>query len=176
MGILEKHSEGRPQNVEAQDYIAAMSLHASSVCVISTERGGEWFGLTATAVTAVCAAPPRLLVCVNRSSSSHDHIVASGRFCVNVLRQEQSDIARLFAGMQGKRAERFDPAVWVRLPSGSPALRDAVASFDCRIESTVPHQTHSVIFGDVVDLRASAGESPLLYVSRAFRSLGEALL
>ena len=79
--------------VPAADYIQAIALHVSSVCVITTALGGERFGLTATAVSSVSAEPPRLLVCINKSGVSHDKILAAGRFCVNVLAEEQDKIA-----------------------------------------------------------------------------------
>jgi flavin reductase (DIM6/NTAB) family NADH-FMN oxidoreductase RutF len=62
MAAMEKTREP----VDPGDYINAIAQHVSSVCVVTTEVGGERFGLTATAVSSVSAQPPRLLVCVNK--------------------------------------------------------------------------------------------------------------
>ena len=55
-------------------------------------------GMTATAVTSVSSNPPSLLACINRSASLHAPLIASGRFCVNILHGSQSDIADAFGG------------------------------------------------------------------------------
>ena len=89
------------------DYIRAMGQHVASVCVITTTCGAERFGLTATAVSSVCATPPRLLVCVNKSGLTHEKILESGHFCVNVLTEDQDIVAKAFAGMLGKSVDRF---------------------------------------------------------------------
>jgi flavin reductase (DIM6/NTAB) family NADH-FMN oxidoreductase RutF len=75
--------------VSIQDFVQAMGQHVASVCVITTQHGAERYGLTATAVSSVCADPPRLLVCVNKSGQTHHKIIASGHFGVNVLGEAQ---------------------------------------------------------------------------------------
>lgn len=156
--------------VPANDYIAAVAQHVASVCVITTVCDGERFGLTATAVASVCAAPARLLVCVNKSGLSHDKILRSGQFCVNVLTESQDRIAMVFAGMAGL-GDKFEVGDWTEMKTGAPALVDAAASFDCRLASICDQPTHSVLFGDVIATRHLAGEDTLLYGVRRFRQL-----
>jgi flavin reductase (DIM6/NTAB) family NADH-FMN oxidoreductase RutF len=156
--------------VAAADYIAAVAQHVSSVCVITTEHDGERFGLTATAVASVSATPARLLVCVNKSGQSHERILRSGRFCVNVLTETQENVAKVFAGMTAG-ADRFASAEWTTLVTGAPALTGAAASFDCRLASVSDQSTHSVLFGDVLATRHLTGEDALLYGVRRFRQM-----
>jgi flavin reductase (DIM6/NTAB) family NADH-FMN oxidoreductase RutF len=156
--------------VSASDYIAAVAQHVSSVCVITTVCDGERFGLTATAVASVSASPARLLVCVNKSGLSHEKILRSGRFCVNVLTESQDRIAMAFAGIAGV-ADKFAVGEWTELKTGAPALIDAAACFDCRLASICDQSTHSVLFGDVVAARHMTGEDALLYGVRRFRQL-----
>ena len=85
--------------VSTAEFVQAMGQHVASVCVITTQMGGERFGLTATAVSSICAEPPRLLVCVNKSGLTHHKIVAAGRFGVNVLGDDQEKVGKAFAGM-----------------------------------------------------------------------------
>jgi flavin reductase (DIM6/NTAB) family NADH-FMN oxidoreductase RutF len=156
--------------VSAADYIAAVAQHVSSVCVITTICDGERSGLTATAVASVSAAPARLLVCVNKTGNSHDKILRSGRFCVNVLTESQDRIAMVFAGMAAG-ADKFAVGEWTTLTSGAPALVGAAACFDCRLASVSDQSTHSVLFGDVIETRHVIGEDALLYGVRRFRQL-----
>ena len=157
--------------VSAADYIAAIAQHVASVCVITTLCEGERFGLTATAVASVSAEPARLLVCVNKTGQTHDKILHSGRFCVNVLTEAQDKVAMVFSGMAGARADRFAVGEWTTLASGAPVLIGAAAAFDCRLASLSDHSSHSVLFGDVLATRHRAGEDTLLYGVRRFRQL-----
>jgi flavin reductase (DIM6/NTAB) family NADH-FMN oxidoreductase RutF len=157
--------------VSAAEYISAIAQHVSSVCVITTEVDGQRYGLTATAVSSVCAEPPRLLVCVNRSGFTHDKIVAAGKFCVNVLTEAQDKVAMIFAGMGGKDVDRFATGTWITLETGAPALQGAAAVFDCVLGEVCEQSTHSVLFGDVVATAHISGQDTLLYGARRFRQL-----
>jgi flavin reductase (DIM6/NTAB) family NADH-FMN oxidoreductase RutF len=157
--------------VASDDYIAAMGRHASSVCLITTTVGGERFGLTATAVTSVCAAPPRLLVCVNTSGLTHQKIMEAGVLCVNVVTDTQEKVARAFAGMMGGTFDRFSIGEWSSLLTGAPALGGAAAVFDCCIRETVRQFTHSIFICEVVATQVQGGTEPLLYTGRRFREL-----
>ena len=157
--------------VNLDDYVRAMAQYVSSVCIITTQAGGERFGLTATAVSSVCTTPPRLLVCVNKSGVTHEMIREAGHFCVNVLAEDQDHLAKVFAGMAGKSAERFGMGAWNELVSGSPCLAGAASVFDCRVAALFDQHTHTVFFGDVVATRLTPSQDPLLYGLRRFRHL-----
>ena len=144
--------------VSPSDYTQAMGQHAASVCVITTALGGQRYGLTATAVSSVSAQPPRLLVCVNRSSFAHAKIAEAGAFCVNVLSETQDMVAKAFAGMLGPNIDRFGVAEWTTLRSGAPALVSAAAAFDCVVGERVEQFTHTVFFGDVVGVSSRLGQ------------------
>jgi flavin reductase (DIM6/NTAB) family NADH-FMN oxidoreductase RutF len=162
--------------VSAGEYAQAMGQHAASVCVITTAIGNERYGLTATAVCSVSAQPPRLLVCVNRSSFTHAKIVEAGAFCVNVLSETQDIVAKAFAGMLGASVDRFGVAQWTSLRTGAPALVGAAAVFDCVVGESLEQFTHTVFFGDVVGVSHRIGQETLLYGSRKFRQLRGLLL
>ncbi len=153
------------------DYISAMGQHVASVCVITTTVAGKRFGLTATAVSSVCATPPRLLVCINKSGLTHAMIAEAGHFCVNVLTEDQDKVAKAFAGMLGDSIDRFSVAEWTTLKTGSPVLASAAAVFDCRIGGQLDQFTHSIFLGDVLAATSRLGQESLLYGSRKFRQL-----
>lgn len=158
-------------SVAAAEYVGAIAQHVSSVCVITTEHEGSRYGLTATAVSSVTADPPRLLVCVNKSGQTHGMILAAGRFCVNVLAEDQDNVAMIFAGMGGRDIDRFATGDWGVLATGAPALRGASAVFDCRLAQVIDQSSHSMLLGDVRATTHRPGADTLLYGARRFRQL-----
>ena len=155
----------------AVEFISAMGQHVSSVCVITSAQNGKRVGLTATAMSSVCADPPRLLVCVNKSGVSHEMITSTGTFCVNVLAEAQDKVAKAFAGMMGKDFDRFSVGEWDEMVSSAPALKHATAVFDCEVKQVIEQFSHSIFIGEVLAARHARGQDTLLYGARRFRSL-----
>lgn len=159
------------QPVATAQFVQAMGQHVSSVCVITTSHEGQRFGLTATAASSVCADPPRLLVCVNKSGLTHEKIVAAGHFGVNVLSEEQERLGKAFAGMLGKDFDRFSIGEWREGVEGCPLLQGSAASFACRIVQSLDQFSHSIFIGEVLEASAGIGMDALVYGARRFRNL-----
>ena len=161
---------GNPVSPDA--YRFAMRFVPSAVTIITARHDGDRNGLTATAVASVSADPPQLLVCVNRQASAEPLIAASGRFAVNVLALEHQESADRFSQSTLSSGERFEAHRWIDLPSGVPALADAIAVFECRIVQHSQLGTHSLFIGEVVGIRTTTGE-PLLYHAGRYRQLDD---
>lgn len=80
---------------------------ASGVSVVTTSSETGPAGLLSTSVTSVSADPPVLLVCINKSTSSHNALLASKSFCVNVLEEADQAVATRF-GSADFRNVRFE--------------------------------------------------------------------
>src|SRR5258708_15933237 len=59
--------------------------------------GGEWQGQRANAFTGVPMEPPLVLVCVDKSISSYPAMVEADGFLINILTDQQEELARRFA-------------------------------------------------------------------------------
>lgn len=154
------------------EFKLAMRRLAAGVSIITTIDGKTPHGFAATSVTSVSADPsPLLLVCVNKSVSCHDLILESGRFCVNVLSEADMETALLFSSSKD-RHRRFELCEWETLSTGAPALKGALASFDCRIHRALEVQTHTVLFGEVVETKLIGDDlHPLVYIDGRFGGL-----
>lgn len=146
------------------DFKLGMRRLASGVSIVATtdERGPK--GFLATSVSSLALDPsPCLLVCVNKSTSSHDAFIRTQVFSVNLLAGRQVDIARRFS-LPELRDARFESGAWEILETGAPIYRDALASFDCRLMTTFTVQTHTVLIGRAVAVRsADTAVEPLIY-------------
>jgi flavin reductase len=151
------------------EFKLGMRRLASGVSIVATSDNEGAKGFLATSVSSVALDPaPCLLVCVNRSTSSHDAFIQTHVFSVNVLAERQVDVARRFSSSELRDA-RFEGDAWEVLETGAPIYRDALASFDCRLMTTMTVQTHTVLIGRAVAVRsAEAAAEPLIYYDGCF--------
>jgi flavin reductase (DIM6/NTAB) family NADH-FMN oxidoreductase RutF len=158
--------------VSRQLYREGMSRFAAAVHIVTTDGAAGSTGFTASAACSVTDDPPTLLVCLNRASQLHSIFLDNGVFCLNTLAGNQRDFSESFAHRnEMTMKERFALPEWGRAESGSPALREALVCFDCRIVDVKEVGTHWVIFGEVQDIRIALSKSALLYASRAYHEL-----
>ena len=148
------------------DFIHAMSRCAQTVSVVCTDGPGGRAGVTVSAMTSVSADAPTMLACVNRDGSAAAPILSNGCFSINVLREDQQAVSDRFAG-RGDHEDRFDGIAWDALATGAPCL-DALASFDCRLQSADLVGTHHVLIGAVEAMRVSETARPLIYGMRSY--------
>ena len=160
--------------MKSGSFVEGMSLLASQVSVVTTaDDAGVFAGLTATAVCSLTADPATLVTAVNRSTFLGSMIRRTGVFSVNVLSEEQAEIAKVFAGMTHRTgSDRFNVGEWHLGATGAPALEGATTRFDCRVESMLARDTHWLLIGEVVDVATHhAPAGPLVYFSREFSRL-----
>ena len=156
----------------ADGFRAAMRQLASTVTLLTAGEGEARRGLTATAVCSLSVTPPSMLICVNRFGEAHEAMTKAGHFCVNILADDQRDLALRFAGQGGSAgAEKFSEAAWSSLSTGAPALDGALVNLDCEIASASPTESHTIFIGHVKAIRFGDSRSPLLHFDRDFWSL-----
>lgn len=151
-----------------EQFRTAMRTFTGTVSVITTcTMDGEWRGMAATAVTSVSMAPPTCLVCVNRETTLHPALMASGRFCINVMHRDHHEIITSFTSSQ-LRESRFQSGIWRRDSAGTPFLEDAQSNIFCELFDRVPVGTHDVVLGRVMAVKVRADHDPLLYGGGSF--------
>lgn len=152
------------ENAGSDAFRRAMRLLPASVTVVATGSTPCRAGLTATAVCSLTAEPPQILACLNAGSATARRIGETGLFSVNILDARHHHLARHFAGAGGASGEqRFAHGAWDEGPGGTPILRDAVVSLECRLAETVPSATHLILIGRVLDVRCEGAAGSLIY-------------
>ena len=165
--------EAKP--VDGQQFKLGMRTLAGAVNIITSVHAGHRYGMTATAVCSVSAEPPTVLACINKLAVTHDAVVKAKVFCVNVLRAEDWELSTVFSGAQTGEG-RFKTGNWTRLVTGSPALVDALVSFDCRVVKRLAHGTHSIFLGEVEQILIGQKGKPLLYSDGQYAKLASLTL
>ena len=154
-------------SIDLDAFRSAMRLFPAAVSIIGAEHNGVRHGYTATAVCSLSAQPARILTCADKTNGNHGLIMEAQRFSVNLLAEDQAELASRFAGKPVET--RFETGEWTFSPGKAPLLAGAVIAFDCVLERYVELETHCVFFGLIVD--SVITEKPaLMYADRAYGS------
>jgi flavin reductase (DIM6/NTAB) family NADH-FMN oxidoreductase RutF len=95
---------------------------------------------------------------------------------VNVLAQDQEELAQRFAGRIGAQGDdHFAHAAWRESTTGAPLLADALAALDCDVTQMVVLDTHAVVIGTVRDISLGPWRPPLLHFEGGFTTVLSAL-
>ena len=145
-----------------------MGHFATGVTVVTARsRSGEAVGLTVNAFTSVSLDPLLVLVCVHREASTHDPLLESGYFAINMLGRSQEHLGVRFAVAEDE--DRFLGLDTITGPMGSPILLGSMAWLECRVKDVIPGGDHSIVLGEVVEGEVLGGE-PLMFFRGDFLS------
>jgi len=158
--------------VSEQDFKDTLRLWASGVTVVTAKSEQDGVkGMTATSFSSVSLEPPQILVCIHEKADTGKVILEQNKFAVNILNSEQQDVSNQFAGANSQE-ERFANVDWEEGKTGSPVLKDSLASLECTLVQQVKAGTHWIVIGQVESVTQNQG-TPLLYFDSAYRNLAE---
>lgn len=168
---------GEPRHSGAQrtvdpDRFRTILGHAPSAVVIVTGFGPDGpVGLSVGSFVSVSLDPPLVGFFPAKTSTSWPSIRATGRFCINVLADDQTDISRKFAVKGG---DKFDGVRWSHGVSGSPVIDNCVAWIDCDVEQELDTGDHMLVLGRVLDLDVARDAHPLVFHQGTYTSTAAA--
>ncbi len=130
--------------------------------------------MTANAFASVSLDPMLVLVCVDHTTRTHDHLHAKKRFGINVLGEDQRAISEYYARPERthERAESEAGARFDRTSHGTPTLEGALAYLECRLQSAEQAGDHTIFIAEVEDVVVREGD-PLLFFRGKYRKVGE---
>lgn len=148
---------------DADSLKAALRTLGGGVSIVTAGEGEARTGATVTSATALSVEPARMLVSLNRASSTWPVVERFGHFAINIAGAGHEALANQFAGRGGLRGpDRYRGADWTTAVSGAPLLVDAAAAIDCSVEEAIERHSHVIVIGKVLAIRIGSGHS-LLY-------------
>lgn len=132
---------------------------ATGVTVITARHDDTDYGITASAVASLTLDPPMLLACVNKQTGTENAISHSGAFAVNILDEDQGEMAMRFARPDSDKFQGVEVSYG---ELGEPVLDGVLAHLECRVAEQVTGGTHSVFLAEVQKAEAREG-TPLTY-------------
>jgi len=144
--------------VSADEFRAACALFPSGVTVVTRRlNDGRPYGMTVSSFTSVSLRPPLVLVCISNLDIFVKHLPPHLPIAVNVLSEDQPDIANQFA--DPNEADRFRNIEWLEGWETLPLLKGVVATFACSLQQTVEAGDHVVLIAGVHEIFQHEGRS-----------------
>jgi flavin reductase (DIM6/NTAB) family NADH-FMN oxidoreductase RutF len=141
----------------------AMAGVCTPVSVVTTLDGDRPHGTTVSAFASLSMNPPMVLVSLDRDSGLLRLLRPGGRFGLNILGSDQSELARAFAR---KGVGKFEGVTWQR-DHGLPRLGGVCGWLACAVADLVEGGDHVIALGTVLVAESFPG-APLTYHARAF--------
>lgn len=142
------------------EFRRTMAEFASGVTVVTASHGSEAVGFACQSFSSVSLEPPLVLFCVDRRSRSWRQIQAAGRFCVNVLAEDQGELCQRFGSSRGLR---FDGLAWTRSAWDTPSLPGVLARIHADVHSVHPGGDHDIVIGNVIAMERSRAARPMVF-------------
>ena len=135
--------------IDPRTFRHVLGQFCTGITIITTMHDDEPNGFACQSFAALSLEPPLVLFCPTKMSRSCKAIEASGKFCVNVLTENQRETCARFGSMT---PDKFVGVDWHRSKLGSPVLDNSLAHIDCTVHSVYDGGDHFVVFGLVHSL------------------------
>ncbi len=133
---------------------------ASGVTVVTAVGPDGPIGFTCQSFSSLSLEPPLVAFAPARTSTTWPRLRDAGRFCVNVLAEDQSELSQAFAR---SGTDRYAGVRWAPSPHGSPMLDGVVAWIDSELWAEYDGGDHTIVVARVLDLGADPTRSPLVF-------------
>ena len=133
------------------DFSDVLAKIPYGVSVVTLGRGGVENGLTISWLSQVSFDPPMLMVAVDKLHYSVDLLRSTKNFCVNLLGEDQAQLAGRFAKQATTSEDKLAAVAQRPADSGAAILTDAVAYFDCEVASLLEAGDHLLVIGKIED-------------------------
>lgn len=160
------------QKAEKQDlFKQIMGNYPTGVTIVTTtDENGKPVGLTVNSFASVSLDPLMLLWSIDHRVSSLKAFTEGGKFAVHVLAGEQQELCKTFAS---KVEDRFAACEWNLSENGLPIIDGAFGVFECKTFKAIEAGDHTVLIGEVTDIRIDQEKDPMLYHRRVFGPIPE---
>jgi flavin reductase (DIM6/NTAB) family NADH-FMN oxidoreductase RutF len=154
--------------VTSAEFRRACGRFSTGVTIASVwDAEGAPHGLTVSSFTSVSLDPPLILICLGHGVSAIDAFRASAHFGINVLAENQRDLAERFTQ---KGQDRFEGLKWRRGKTGVPLLAGVLAAMECAVRQRVTAGDHDIFVGEMMGACVAPGV-PLIHFAGAYERL-----
>jgi flavin reductase (DIM6/NTAB) family NADH-FMN oxidoreductase RutF len=134
--------------------IGKFSHHYPKVAaLITASAGGRDAVMTAAWHTFISLKPPLYGVAVTTKRFTYQLIMESREFGINFVPLEKASLAATIGGTSGRQIDKFERLGIEKekaLNTTAPVLKDAYATYECKLVDTRPYGDHIWMVGEIV--------------------------
>ena len=162
---MTKRAPSPPPGVHPAEFRSVLGRFATGVTVMTTVcPQGRRAGVTVSSFNTLSLDPPLVLWSHALKAPSLAVFRDSGRFAVNILAEDQAELALQFA--RGSE-DKFRGIATTEGLGGVPLIDGAVAHIECELERRDPGGDHELYIGRTVRTNSS-DRHPLVYAKGRF--------
>ena len=135
----------------------------TGVYLVTTRAQDRINGLTVSWATRVSLDPPLVGVAVDKRWYSHELLSEGTDFVINILADDQVQLARHFGSTSGRTHDKLKNIDWEKGKTGIPLIRGCKAWLECRKENQVSTGDHTFFIGQVISTRSNDQKKKLTY-------------
>lgn len=150
-------------------YRQVLGHFPTGVSVVTAVHEGRPVGMAVGSFTSLSLEPPQVLFCAALTSSTWPKIREVGRFCVNILHEDQEGVSRAFASAA---ADKFEGLGWKHGANGAPVLDGVLAHIECDVGQVVTSGDHDICVGEVTALDVDREGGPLVFFRGGYGGFG----
>ncbi len=162
----------QPSPVDPWEFRRVVGRFATGVSIATVLHDGAAHGMTVNSLTSVSLDPVLVLICVERTASFHDPVLAAGPWALSVLGVDMEADSRFFATREHRGRDQFEGrAVRPGRITRAPVFDRAIAVLECVTWAVYDGGDHSIVVGEVAGLDVPREAPPLVYYRGGYRDL-----
>lgn len=167
------------QSEAASQVLPVHKYFASTVTLVTSQsETGHANVMACEWTTNICHKPLLIMSVVHKDDLTHELLLSSKEFGVNVCSDQQSALVRLAGNYSGHAYDKMsDPLMAEALVPASrikaPMIRGCLLNIECILEQTLDMNTHTAFIGRAIAARCNPKLRPLIYHQGRFAYFGE---
>src|SRR5690625_33205 len=143
----------------------AMGRFANEIRIVTMDDEGKDRGMTVNAFMSISLEPKLIAISIDHTASMYDKLKKADAFGVSVLKDNQQDYSMIFA-----RQKEADGPIPFEYLDGVPVIENSLAALSCKVYKKVEAGDHTIILGEVTELKIESGE-PVIFYGGKYRNL-----
>ena len=129
--------------------------------IMSSSDGTNHHAGTVNWLSQASFQPPLVMVAVKAESGLYESVDKTGKFAINVLSDEQKQIAEDFFRPTSLDNDKLNGHSFTLEETGSPILAEVYAYFECTVSGKMSLGDHIIFAGEVVAVGQRRDDKPL---------------
>jgi flavin reductase (DIM6/NTAB) family NADH-FMN oxidoreductase RutF len=148
------------------------------ISLISVEHQGVHNAMTAAWVSPTSFEPLLINISLGITRYTHELIMKSGQFAINILADDQMELAVYCGNISGREVDKFAEGKIETRPArkiSAPLINGCVANIECVVRGYFLTGDHTVFSGESVHYDEDPDKTPLIRYRGDFYSLSACL-